>query len=61
MPSYEITRTRLVTERFRVMAESEENACDLVEIADENPDGLEKIEESTASSDITVDSIEVIE
>ena len=56
MKTFEITRTRLVTEVFRVDAETQDEAFDILGNGDE-PGDFEKVSESTLQSDSTVQEI----
>ena len=56
--TYLITRTRLVTETFRVFADSIENAFDTLGNADEPSDCVEKVCESTLSSDSEIEILD---
>jgi hypothetical protein len=55
MKVYYITRTRLVTERYRVTAESEEAAYDALSCESED---VEKLEESTLHSEAETERVE---
>lgn len=55
--AYKITRTRLVTEVFRVDADSEEEAFDNLGNGDEGQD-FEKLEESTYHSESEIQLID---
>lgn len=55
--SYRITRTRLVTEVFRVDAESEDEAFDVLGNGDEGSD-FEKIEENTLQSESEIAQVD---
>ena len=54
MTAYTIKRTRLVSETYRVEAESEKEAVDILTSEGESADEVEQIEESTHYSDIEV-------
>ena len=54
MTAYTIKRTRLVSETYRVEAESENEAVDILTSEGESADEVEQIEESTHYSDIEV-------
>lgn len=55
MNVYRITRTRLVTEVFRVLAETEDDAFDRLSDPDESVDQLS---ESTHASEASIEFIE---
>jgi hypothetical protein len=58
---YDITRKRTTTERFRVTAATEEEACRTLALFDEGwtdlSEFIEKIETTTSSSETTVHSV----
>lgn len=60
MKVYDMSRTRLVTERFRVTAETEEDAYDALSCADEDRPDVEKIEESTMHSSTVINNEEEV-
>lgn len=57
MGEYRISRTRLVTEVFRVIAESQDEAFDILGNADEPSDEFEKIGEHTVHSESEIEEL----
>lgn len=60
MKVYHITRTRLITERFRVSADTENSAYDLLDHEDEEADNVVQVEEETIHSSVHLDRIEIL-